>query len=351
MTEAQLSLELPPGPYCEGCLLAGPCGRMGTADACQPLFGNPRYGGLNVMHPDRHDLAAYFAEVRGPGFEDVCVKPDPAVPEFPLRTPRIYPLASLRGHLPGGFYAIGADKAIIEPGLVRGADELREVLDIWGNQKLALMLFGKDPHMEELWRRRHQLVPEIAAADYDFVAPPSFSARSNHPPPEYVLNAKRSLIFFEMLQEHGVPSAPRLAWLCDHDVRRVARWCNSQKNLWIVTLDLAIKSHPEWRRQLDLLRLFDQITDNRLTFLIHGPQALSRLTGLFTILGSRLRLTGTRAIARHHRSPADFAAQARSEEEIARATLMQVNPVVAPASISTAQPPMVRRDAEALHAA
>jgi len=351
LTEAQLSLELPPGPYCEGCLLAGPCGRMGTADACQPLFGDPRYGGLNVMHPDRHDLAAYFAEVRGPGFEDVCVKPDPAVPEFPLRTPRVYPLASLRGHLPGGFYAIGADKAIIEPGLVRGADELREILDIWGNQKLALMLFGKDPHMEDLWRRRHQLVPELAAADYDFVAPPSFSARSNHPPPEYVFNAKRSLIFFEMLQEHGVPSAPRLAWLCDHDVRRAARWCNAQESLRLVALDLAIKSHPEWRRQFDLLRLFDQITDSRLTFLIHGPQALSRLTGLFEMLGPRLRLTGTRAIARHHRSPADFAAQVSSEEEIARATLVQVSRRPAPGSVLTIQRSQERGSVEAVRAA
>jgi hypothetical protein len=306
---------------------------------------------LNVLHPDRHDLAAYFAEVRGPSFEDVCVKPDPAVPEFPLRTPRVYPLASLRGHLDGDFYAIGADKAIIEPGLVLGADELREVLDIWGNQKLALMLFGKDPHMEELWRRRRQLVPEIAAADYDFVAPPSFSARSNHPPPEYVFNAKRSLIFFEMLQEHGVPTAPRLAWLRDHDVRRAARWCNAQESLRLVTLDLAIKYHPEWRRQLDLLRLFDQITDRRLAFLIHGPQALSRLTGLFDILGPRLRLTGTRAIARHHRSPVDFAAQVRSEEEIACATLMRVDPKAAPAPIIPIQPPKVHRVTTAVQAA
>jgi hypothetical protein len=303
------------------------------------------------MHPDRHDLAAYFAEVRGPGFDDICVKPDPAVPEFPLRTPRVYPLASLRGHLDGGFYAIGADKAIIEPGLVLGADELREILDIWGNQELALMLFGKDPHIEELWRRRHQLVPEIAAADYDFVAPPSFSARSNHPPPEYLFNAKRSLIFFEMLQEHGVPSAPRLAWLRDHDVRRSARWCNSQQSLQLVALDLAIKFHPEWRRQLDLLRLFDQITDNRLTFLIHGPQALPRLTELFVMLGPRLRLTGTRAIARHHRSAADFAAQVKSEEEIARATLVHAGPKAVPASSVTLQRPKESRGIETARAA
>jgi hypothetical protein len=144
-----------------------------------------------------------------------------------------------------------------------------------------------------------------------------------------------------MLQEYGVPSAPRLAWLCDQDVRRAARWCNSQKNLRLLALDLAIKSHPEWRRQLDLLRLFDQVTDNRLTFLIHGPQAISRLKELFAVLGSRLRLTGTRAIARHHRSPADFAGQVRNEEEIARIALEQVKleqvPPEHPVAVSEAE--------------
>lgn len=350
MTEPQLSLELPPGPFCEGCALAGPCGRMRTTDACQPLFGDPRYGGLNVMHPDRHDVDAYFAEVRGPGFDDVCVKRDPVVPEFPLKTPQIYPLTSLRGHLDGSFYAIGPEKAIIKRKLLLGADELRETLDIWGNQRLALILFGKDPHMEELWRRRHQIVPEIAAAGYDFVAPPSFSARSNHPPMEYLFNAKRSMIFFEMLQEHGVPTAPRLAWLCDHDVRRAARWCNAQESLTFVTLDLAIKSHPEWRRQLELLRLFDQITDQRLTFLIHGPQALSRMTEPFSILGERLRLTGARAIARNHRSPSNFAAQVRGEEEIAR-TLAQVGSEAAPAPIPTLRRATEHGVVEAMRAA
>lgn len=324
MSPAQLAMDVGVGPYCAGCALRGPCGQADTPRACQPIFGNPRYGGLNVLHPARHDTARYFAEVHGPEFDDVRVKPGDRVPDLPLTMPRLYPLSSLRGLLEGPFYAIGADKAIFARKVMLRADDLRDVVDIWGNQGLALMLYGEDPHMEELWRRRHDLIPEIAAAEYDFVSPPSFSARINQPPPEYLFNIKRSLIFFELLQEHGVPSAPRLAFLSEHDVRRVAAWCDHQEALDLITMDLAIKVHGEWRRQLELLRLFDALTGKRLTYLIHGPAAPARVLAVFAVLGSRARLTGTRAISRPWQSPSDFPAFARAEAALAYRALMQV---------------------------
>lgn len=344
MTPAQLTMEVGSGSYCSGCVLREPCGQADTSRACQAIFGDPRYGGLNVLHFARHDLDRYFAEVRGPEFDDVRVKPDTRVPDLPLTTPRLYPLNSLRGLLNGSFYAIGADKAIFERKVLLHADDLREAVDIWGNQGLALMLYGKDTHMEELWRRRHSLVPDIAAAEYDFVSPPSFSARINHPPPEYLFNAKRSLIFFEMLQEHGVPSAPRLAFLSEHDVRRGAVWCNSQEALDLITLDLAIKDHREWSRQLVLLHRFDALTGKRLTYLIHGPAAPSRVSAIFAVLGSRLRLTGTRAISMPRRTPSDFVAYAQAEEALAYRALLHVESNPEPTLVRpAAMPGLLRR--------
>jgi hypothetical protein len=324
-------MDVGAGPYCAGCVLRGPCGQADTPRACQPIFGDPRYGGLNVLHFAHDYLDHYFAEVRGPEFGDVRVAPRVAPLDFPLTMPRLYPLSSLQGLLSGRFYAVGADKALFERKEILRADDLREIVDIWGNQGLALMLYGKDPHMEELWRRRHSVVPEIAAAEYDFVSPPSFSARINHPPPEYLFNVKRSLIFFELLQEHGVPTAPRLAFLSEHDVRRAAAWCDEQEALDLITMDLAIKVHGEWQRQLELLRLFDALTGKRLTYLIHGPAAPGRVLAIFAVLGSRVRLTGTRAISRPWQSPSDFAAYARAEEALAYRALMQVESNPAPA--------------------
>ena len=130
-----------------------------------------------------------------------------------------------------------------------------------------------------------------------------------------------------------MPSAPRLAFLSEHDVRRAAAWCDSQEALDLITLDLAIKDHGEWPRQVELLRLFDALTGKRLTYLIHGPAAPGRVLAIFAVLGSRVRLTGTRAISRPWQSPSDFAAYARAEEALAYRALMQVESNPAPSRI------------------
>lgn len=324
MKDRQLTIDLGEGSFCHGCLLRGACGEMQTPRACQPIYGEPRYGGLNVLHPARHDLADYFADVRGPSFDNVCAQ-STLLPDLPLTIPRLRARRELRGHLRRSFYAVGSDEAIIGRKFVLAADDLRDIVDIWGNQGLALMLFGADLEMEELWRRRKSLIPQIAAAGYDFVAPPSFSARINHPPAEFIFNAKRSLIFFEMLQVNGVPSAPRLAWLSEHDVRRAAEWCNRQEAVRLVVLDLAIKQSREWKLQLELLRNFDLLTGCRLDFFIHGPATESRLVEIFSTLGRRLRLTGTRAISRPRESASDIETFAEEEEAAAYRALLMAN--------------------------
>jgi hypothetical protein len=321
MDGGQLAIDLGEGSYCGGCPAAGACGEIGTARACQPMYGDPRYGGTNVLHPARHDFGAYFAEVRGPAFDDVRALATPVL-DLPLSTPRLRAKRDLRGLLYRPFYAVGPDQVIAGRRAVLSADDLRDLVDLWSNQGLALTLFGSDPEMEELWSRRREIVSQIAEAGYDFVAPPSFSARPNHPPAEFLYNAKRSLIFFEMLQAEGVASAPRLAWLSDHDVTRAAKWCNGQEAVELVTMDLAVKQPGEWANQLRLLRRFDDLTGRRLAFFIHGPAAESRLIELFSILGPRLRLTGSRAISRPRRSAADFVSFAEEEEAVAFRSLM-----------------------------
>jgi hypothetical protein len=225
----------------------------------------------------------------------------------------------LRGQLNRPFYAVGPDQIIAQRRSVLAADDLREMLDMSPDQRLALTLFGADPLMEILWARRRTIVPQIAEAGYDIVAPPSFSARINHPPAEFLYNLKRSLVFFSMLQWAGVPTLPRLAWLCEGDVERVAEWCNAQPRLQMVALDLAVKQPEEWVRQVALLQRFDSLTGKRLRFLVHGPSAPGRLDELFSILADRLRLTGSRAISR----PRSDAAEYRHfvDEEAGAATL------------------------------
>jgi hypothetical protein len=271
-----------------------------------------------VLHPARPDLDDYLAEVGGAGLDGIEVLPR-MQPELSILTPRLRVRRALKGQLDRPFYAVGPDQVIAQRRAILAADDLREMLDLTGDQRLALTLFGTDPLMELLWGQRRRIVSQIAEAGYDLVAPPSFSARINHPPAEFLYNLKRSMVFFSMLQWAGVPTVPRLAWLCEGDAERLAKWANAQPHLGVIALDLAIKQRGEWVRQLALLQHFDTLTGGRLRFLVHGPSAAPRLDDLFTILAGRLSLTGSRAISRPRSDAADY--RHFVDEEVAAAEI------------------------------
>lgn len=324
----QLHLPWPEGPLCCGCALKVHCGAAHSARACHPDPGLATRGGLNALHRLHPELDDHLAEVGGPGYESVIAQPVHR-PAFPLIIPRIRPRRALRSELHGSYYAIGPDEAFAGRRAVLAADDLREILDIWGNQGLMLSLFGADELQEEIWLRREQVVAEIAAATYDFVLPPSFSAWSDRPPPDFIVAAKRSLEFFRLLQEAGVRTAPRLVWLSEHDAKRAARWCDANASVQLIALDLAIKQEREWRGQLNLLGYFDALTGRRLIYLIHGPAADSRREALFSIVGSRLHLTGSRAIARPPERGRGFAEFSEDELAAAERALVRAEVVAA----------------------
>ena len=329
----QLALQVNLRHYCGTCPLEVVC-RERDLLPCQPRFGDPGYGGPNVLHPARPDLGDYVDEVGGGGLDDVEVLAR-ELPIPPVLMPRVRARRALRGQLDRDFYAVGPDQVVVGRRSVLAADDLREMLELRPDQRLALTVFGADPTMEILWARRRRIVPQIAEAGYDLVAPPSFSARINHPPAEFLYNLKRSFVYFSMLQWAGVPALPRLAWLCEGDVDRVATWCSAQSHLRMVALDMAVKQRDEWDRQVALLRRFDLGTDSRLRFLIHGPAVGTRLEELFGILGDRASLTGSGAVARPYACAGRYASYVDEEERVverARARLA-LPPLVAPDTI------------------
>jgi hypothetical protein len=214
---------------------------------------------------------------------------------------------------------VGPDQVVARRRCARAADDLREILDLRADQRIALTLFGADLLMELLWAGRRRIVSQVAEAGYDLVAAPFFSARISHPPAEFLFNLERSLVFFSMLQWAGVPSLP--GWPgCARPTWTASRGGPSPgAHLTHVALDLAVKRPEEWRRQVALLGRFDSLTGARLGFLVHGPSAPARMDDLFSILGGRLHLTGSRAISRPRSSAADF--RRLVEEEVAAATL------------------------------
>src|SRR5918996_5192749 len=91
----------------------------------------------------------------------------------------------------------------------------------------------------------------------------------------------------------GVPVIPRVGWVTDRDMRRMARWVRTNRCVRAVALDWQTYSGlPVFRQQLAGLIAFDRLTGQRLHYLINGPAQESRYLALFrAVPPSRIALT------------------------------------------------------------
>jgi hypothetical protein len=158
---------------------------------------------------------------------------------------------------------------------------------------LIVLPFDRDEVIEKMWTRGAKLIVELAAADYDAIVSPSFSTYTPRPHTEFMINAKRSLIYFSALQTAGSYAIPRAAWIVSHDARRFAIWAQENPTVEMFAIDLATyRSAGDWREQLEGLELFDSMTEGRITYLINGATTERRCEQLFEIAGlSRVRIT------------------------------------------------------------
>jgi hypothetical protein len=133
--------------------------------------------------------------------------------------------------------------------------------------------------------------------------------------------AKRSLLVFEQLQKLGANAIPRLTWTVSHDARRLAEWIERNPCITHVSLDLTTyRSQAGFDEQLELLRAFDRLTGNRLTYLVNGPSTLDRILDLYAAVSvDRVHITNSRAIARDSVPGTSFADKERTEREIVQA--------------------------------
>jgi hypothetical protein len=195
----------------------------------------------------------------------------------------------LRGYLNEGIYAVRAQVVIGARPSVLAAPTLRETIGLRPDQKLVLLLFDTDEVLERLWREGSRLFPQIAAAGYDLVVCPSYSAWLPRPRPDHLYSAKRSLVAFAVLQRLGVPALPRVVWVIEHDVRRAATWVQGNPVVEAIALDLQTyaKNPREFAEQLEGLKLFDRLTGRHLRYLINGPTAERPVADVFAVVPDR----------------------------------------------------------------
>ncbi|HET7484444.1 MAG TPA: DUF4417 domain-containing protein [Solirubrobacterales bacterium] len=214
-------------------------------------------------------------------------------------TPQARNRRALKGYLHGDAYMLRASDVVREHGVL-SATEMRERLGLAPSVRLYLLMFDRDKLLEQIWTRGLDLIEQIAAAGYSAVISPSFSTYTPRPATEFMINSKRSLLYFVALQKHGICAIPRVAWITSKDAIRFGIWIRENPLIETVAIDLSTYRRAEdWREQMEGLELFDRLTDEKLTYLVNGATTEQRCLHLFALLGvDRVRITNATTQAR-----------------------------------------------------
>lgn len=287
-----------PSPLCADCPLRPSCGAADTRHACPEIWTQNLPGGPAVSHPAKQETIRELEELGGPSFESIRTLSRVAI-DLPLYTPQARNERALRGYLHGDNYFLRAS-AVIRKDRVLSADAMRDRLGLTAEVRLYLLMFDHDKILESAWERGLQLVEQIAMAGYDGVVSPSFSTYWPRPATEFLINTKRSLLYFSALQAHGVRAIPRVAWMTADDAIRFGLWMQENPEIGAVGIDLSTYRRVEdWREQMEGLELFDRLTGERLVYLLNGPTVEQRCLEIFSLVGvARARITNATTQAR-----------------------------------------------------
>jgi hypothetical protein len=286
-----------PSGLCPGCPLRDPCGAMMTDQACLDTWSAEMPGGAAASHPAKPGSLEELARLGGAGFDDIVALPVPIL-RLEHYTPQPRFRRALHGHLTEDAYILRAAEVVMAS-RVKTAAEVREALGMGADQRLIVLPFDDDLDIERMWSREEQLIVELAAAGYDAVVAPSFSTYLPRPRTEYLINMRRSMIYFGALQSAGITAVPRLAWNISHDARRCAAWAQKNPAVRMVALDLAThRVTADWRDQVDGLEIFDSMTGRTMTYLINGATTVGRCQDLVDVAEGRARITNATTQAR-----------------------------------------------------
>lgn len=294
----QMQFSLGIGELCGSCRFWKDCGDVPGYDACEREWGSAGRGGVNVLHPLNPLTERYLDGVGGSDISRIRVTDDKVLSSLPDFTHIIQPEKRLRGQLFDQFYFVGLSRSSVTRGGLMECGRAKQIVGAGSDQKLGLLLFGKDELLEHLWANIGRSAAQIADAGYSVVVAPSFSNYANRPRPEYLFNLKRSLVFFELLQQRGVAAIPRLTWNTQHDIERCAQWVAANPGLTYLALDWSASDLVSWEGEVEKLQRFDRMTEGRISYLIRGPSTQDRYEQLYRILGlDRLHLCNAAAMA------------------------------------------------------
>ncbi len=274
----QLSLSL--RGWCQNCIADELCGAQYTE--CYPFRTYPN----EVLHPGHPDLLRWIATVRGLCFDDVIAQPGECF-DLPAYVAGID--GGGCGYVGGGrleWIALTLGDVFSSKQLLAGCEcDIREKLQVSEGTKVVLLGIGKDDLLERMWGARGRVMDTIAGLNFDLVTAFNYSIWHNEPRFEHLVNLKRSLLTFEMLQDLGVPVIPHVYWYNRADLQRWAEWLHASP-VRAIALNLQTgKSQRVWEMLLEGVQWIGQAFPRHLEYLVIGPTTFERMRSVLLHLG------------------------------------------------------------------
>ncbi|MCX6816728.1 MAG: DUF4417 domain-containing protein [Candidatus Beckwithbacteria bacterium] len=197
--------------------------------------------------------------------------------------------------------AVKIDEVVSKHDLKVAAD-IRKRIGIDSKTKVLLLGYGSDRFLENLWTNRKKIFPQIASLKADLYTAIDYSVFLVHPHLERVLNVKRSLVTFDILQRLGVPVVPHIYWSGEKDMKRWAFWLNQNSGVNLVSMYLGWIRKSEWVKIFSELKCLNKSLERKINYLISGPGNLTEIKPLKEILGNVILTDAECALnAAHHK--------------------------------------------------
>lgn len=284
-------------------------------------------GGYETISENHPDLDFRLAEIRNVGFGNVEARPV-ALPDLPNFIPDV---GAGNGKLLATSNIQCAATTIdrlISPQKHKVSPDIHRVMNVTEDTEAVLLGYAEDNLLEGIWANRYQVASNLAKLDC-IITSPDFSVFPNQPHAERLINEKRSLIFFELLQSFGARVILTIHWFGPKDLRRWAAWLNNNTAVNMVALDLQMLTSPVfWQEALTQLAEFAQLLNRKIHFLITGPSTPMRIKQVKDIFDS-VSITSANPIiaaAKHRRLQAELdGGMSKIESELSVEKLVQHN--------------------------
>lgn len=170
---------------------------------------------------------------------------------------------------------------LINPRTLSVDFNFRQNMGISSSTKVVLLNYAHDTLIEKIWTNRHTVFPAIASLDVDFMTGFDYSVFMIHPHMERLINLSRGIFSAIQLQKYGAQAIPHLYWSGPKDIARLGVWLNNSPQTKMVATYIGLsRNKPHWKATIEGIRLLNEITNRRITFLVSGPSTRIKINQL-----------------------------------------------------------------------